>query len=140
MLLALALDLVDEPGELGQVAAHPVQLLVDQRLLAVELLGAETALGREHLLIGAHELRDRGLGRGSLGCAILCRSGLELTEDLLDGHGGGASVPRRRPQARAAQPIRRPSSTPPATRATTTRTTTSVSIERTLQESGTLRR
>ena len=121
VLLALALDLVDETGELGEVAAHPVQLLVDQRLLAVELLGAEPALGGEHLLVGAHELRDRGLGGRRERGPILRRPHLELPEHLFDRHGrrgrlrrpGSATGAARRASTDRTAHRRRPAPPPP---------------------------
>ena len=73
---------VDERRELLEVAAHADDLVVDQRLLALEVLGAETALRAvEHLLVHPDEVVDRGLDRR----VALRRTGLgRLAQQLLD--------------------------------------------------------
>ena len=92
MFAALLLDVVDERRELLEVAAHADELVVDQRLLAFEILAAEAPLGREHLLVHPHEVVDRGFDRlVALGGARLRR----LSQQLLDRHRGhGRLAPR----------------------------------------------
>ena len=59
-----ALGLLDQAIEPGQLLAHPLHLVVDRGLRAPQLLGAATALGRQHLVLHAQQLLDREL----LGC------------------------------------------------------------------------
>ncbi len=64
VLASLPLGLLDQAIEPGQLLAHPLHLEVDRGLGAPQLLGAATALGRQHLVLHAQQLLDREL----LGC------------------------------------------------------------------------
>ena len=83
-------------GEPLEVAAHGAELVVDQRLLALEILGAETALGREHLLVHAQQLLDRQLrapaARAGLGASAAART--TTTASAEEGDGEGQHLPR----------------------------------------------
>ena len=67
LLAPVTFDPLDQVGERVELAAHLVELAVDQGAGAVELRRAESPLSGEHLLVHAHEMVDRGLHRGAVG-------------------------------------------------------------------------